>query len=68
MNKLHKTKMTREEALNLRFFDHHCMCGGYAHTINGRPESQPHMQWCPQYDQYAAWWNALHKDFERTNK
>jgi len=39
-------------------FEHYCMCGGYAWSMNGRPESQPHMDWCPQFAEYAAWWKA----------
>jgi len=26
--------------------------------MNGRPESQPHAYWCPQYTEYAQWWKA----------
>lgn len=37
-------------------FVNHCNCGGYAWEMNGRPESQPHMGWCPQRDEYAAWY------------
>lgn len=33
---------------------------GYAHTMNGRPEAQPHMDWCPQREEYAAWWAETH--------
>jgi hypothetical protein len=54
-------EMTREEAKNLRTFAHYCTCGGYAWSMNGRPESQPHMAWCPQREEYAAWWNALNR-------
>lgn len=39
----------------LRTFEHCCTCGGYAWTVNGRLESQPHMTWCPQFAEYAAW-------------
>lgn len=53
--------MTHEEAINLRSFKHYCNCGGYAWTMNGRPESQPHMEWCPQFAEYAEWWAAKNK-------
>ncbi len=53
--------MTREEAQQLKTFKHHCNCGGYAWTINGRPEAQPHMAWCPQHAEYAEWYRALHE-------
>lgn len=39
-------------------FENYCMCGGFAHSMNGRPESQPHAYWCPQYTEYAQWWKA----------
>jgi hypothetical protein len=52
--------MTREEALGLKTFKNLCSCGGHAWQINGRPQAQPHMEWCPQRDEYAAWWRALH--------
>jgi hypothetical protein len=37
-------------------FNNYCTCGGYAWTMNGRPESQPHMAWCPQREEYAKWY------------
>jgi hypothetical protein len=37
-------------------FDNYCTCGGYAWQMNGRPEAQPHMSWCPQREEYAAWY------------
>lgn len=37
-------------------FQYPCNCGGYAWAMNGRPQSQPHMDWCPQFAEYAAWW------------
>lgn len=53
--------MNRLEATKLKFFKNTCSCGGYAHSMNGRPESQPHMNWCPQYDEYGEWWRALNE-------
>ena len=53
--------MTREEAKALKSFTNRCTCGGYAWTLNGRPESQPHMTWCPQYAEYAEWYSALYE-------
>jgi hypothetical protein len=35
-------------------------CGGYAWQMNGRPEAQPHMNWCPQREEYAIWF-AKHR-------
>lgn len=52
--------MTHEEAKNLKTFRHYCNCGGFAWQMNGRPESQPHMPWCPQFHEYAEWYSALH--------
>lgn len=51
--------MTYDEAKNLKSFKHSCQCGGYAWQMNGRPESAPHMDWCPQRAEYAEWWAAL---------
>lgn len=52
--------MTHEEAKDLKRFEHYCTCGGYAHSMNGRPASDPHMAWCPQRTEYAEWYAALH--------
>ena len=54
--------MTRDEAVALKVFKNHCTCGGGARNWrqNGRPERQPHMDWCPQAEEYAAWWSAIH--------
>jgi hypothetical protein len=30
--------------------------------MNGRPKEQPHMRWCPQYEEYGEWWRALHPE------
>jgi hypothetical protein len=54
------------EAQALRSFKHYCQCGGYAWSMNGRPEQQPHMDWCPQHDEYREWWTALHPSPVRT--
>lgn len=51
--------MTRQEAKALKSFKNHCNCGGHAWQVNGRPQAQPHMDWCPQRDEYAGWWRAL---------
>lgn len=53
--------MTRDEALNLKSFKSHCNCGGYAWQMSGRDPEQPHMQWCPQREEYAAWRAALNQ-------
>lgn len=53
--------MTRQEAENLTSFEKHCTCGGYAWSMNGRPENNPHTIWCPQKAQYDEWYAALHK-------
>ena len=55
-------EMTKEEAENLKTFDNPCTCGGFAWQINGRKQEQPHMNWCPQYDEYEEWYQALHSD------
>jgi hypothetical protein len=54
--------MTKDEAQKLKSFDHPCTCGGFAHSMNGRPESNPHMDWCPQKPQYDEWYKAMFSD------
>ena len=54
--------MTKEEAKALKVFKNHCTCGACGWRMSGRPERQPHMQWCPQHDEYAEWWQALHEE------
>lgn len=54
--------MTKTEAENLKSFKNYCNCGGYAYSMNGRPKSQPHMDWCPQKKEYAEWYKAMHGD------
>lgn len=41
-------------------FQHGCICGGYAWRMNGRDPSDPHMDWCPQREEYLAWWKQTH--------
>jgi len=53
--------VTTEEADALVVFDNGCTCGGYAWRMNGRPESQPHQDWCPQHKQYGEWFRAKTK-------
>lgn len=53
--------MTRAEAEVLTSFKNTCTCGGYAWRMNGRPQEQPHMVWCPQADEYAEWFNAMQR-------
>ncbi len=40
-------------------FKNYCTCGGHAWQMNGRPQSQPHMDWCPQREEYAEWWEKF---------
>jgi hypothetical protein len=54
--------MTKDEAIGLKSFTHYCTCGGYAWRTNGRPEAQPHMTWCPQYNEYSEWYDAIHSE------
>ena len=63
-----RTGMTHDEALKLRSFKHYCTCGGYAWRMNGRPEEQPHMDWCPQHDEYAEWFQAKTLPAQQENK
>ena len=52
--------MTHDEALNLKSFKHHCTCGGFAASMNLRNAARPHMDWCPQKDEYNEWYDAMH--------
>ena len=36
-------------------FRNYCMCGGYAWSMNGRDPENPHMDWCPQKEEYIHW-------------
>lgn len=54
--------MTREEALALKTFRNYCTCGGYAWQMNGRDRRHPHMAWCPQFEEYAEYIDALTSD------
>jgi len=56
--------MTYEEAVNLKRFDHHCTCGGFAARMNGRDPDDPHMAWCPQQPQHAEYIAALKRGKE----
>lgn len=51
--------MTKDEAEKLKTFKHYCTCGGYAHQMSGRPASDPHMDWCPQKEEYREWYKAI---------
>ena len=53
--------MTHDEAKALKTFKHHCTCGGFAHSMNGRDPADPHMRWCPQDEQYREWYAAMHR-------
>jgi len=54
--------MAKEEAEKLVTFQNYCTCGGHAWSMNGRPQSQPHMDWCPQFTEYAERWKAMHPE------
>jgi len=53
--------MTYEEAKNLKRFKEYCTCGGYAWTMNGRDERHPHMNYCPQKNEWEEWKKAMEK-------
>lgn len=44
-------------------FENYCNCGGFAWSLNGRDPASPHMNWCPQYDEYQKWWNNGGKEW-----
>ncbi len=51
--------MTHEEAKNLKQFKHYCTCGGYAANMNGRDERHPHLDYCPQREEFEEWRAAI---------
>lgn len=51
--------MTHAEAVNLKSFKNYCNCGGAHWQMNGRSEAQPHLDWCPQREEYAEWYKAM---------
>lgn len=51
--------MTYEEAIALKSFKEYCICGGFAHAMNGRNPEQPHMSWCPQLPEWLEYKKAL---------
>ena len=60
--------MTKDEAKNLKRFKNICNCGGYAYELNGRSEKQPHMERCPQFKEYAEWWEDSHRNDKKNKK
>ena len=57
--------MTKQEVEQLKTFKNYCTCGGYAWTMNGRQEPQPHMAWCPQASEYGEWYRALNNYIDK---
>jgi hypothetical protein len=51
--------MTHEEAKNLKQFKHYCTCGGFAVSMNGRDERHPHLDYCPQREEFEEWRTAI---------
>ena len=49
--------MTYDEAKNLVVFENYCNCGGFNYKQNGRPGDRPHMNWCPQREEYNEWYD-----------
>ena len=52
--------MNDEDESNRVTFEHYCTCGGYAHSMNGRDPRRPHLDWCPQREEYNRWYDATH--------
>ena len=44
-------------------FKNPCTCGGYAHSMNGRDEARPHMEYCKQRQEYNEWYDSVGKEF-----
>jgi hypothetical protein len=51
--------MTYEEAKSLKTFKYYCTCGGYAANMNGRDKRHPHLDYCPQLEEFERWQAAL---------
>ena len=52
--------LSRIDELERTSFVNPCTCGGFAWTMNGRDEADPHMDWCPQAEEYKKWYEATH--------
>jgi hypothetical protein len=49
-------------------FKNYCTCGGYAASMNGRDPRHPHMDYCPQREEWEEWKTATEsKDDDTTN-
>ena len=53
---------------NMTLFKNSCMCGGYAHSMNGRNPRSPHMDWCPQREEYNEWYDKMYQQMENKNE
>lgn len=60
-------KMSKECAQKMKTFKNYCTCDGYAHSMNGRDKRRPHMDYCPQREEYNQWYDALYGTNEQWN-
>lgn len=51
--------MTYEEAKDLKSFKNYCTCGGYAGLSERAKSRHPHLDYCPQRDEWEAWKAAI---------
>ena len=49
---MNESPMTREYALTMRAYKHYCNCGGYAGLSERSKSRHPHMDWCPQREEW----------------
>ena len=54
--------MTREDAINLKSFRNYCTCGGYAGLSERAQSRHPHLDWCPQRDEWEEWKAAMEQE------
>jgi len=43
-------------------YKNYCNCGGYAHSMNGRNERDPHMIWCDQFKEFHELYSQYEKE------
>ena len=51
--------MTKDEAKNLKTFKNYCICGGFAGMSERAKSRHPHMEWCPQIEEWEEWKAAM---------
>lgn len=53
--------MTYEEAKKLKSFKEYCTCGGFSGMTERSKSRHPHLEWCPQREEWEEWKSAIEK-------